>query len=84
MLNLRHQLLLALLFQNNYFHIGKVLVLAEIWAIVSLFQHKLELVKVTATLELGIGLISKESLSQTTADGFWIAIVHVEIHYFWA
>ena len=82
-LDFAHQLFLAFLLEGHDLHVGKLLVLAEVWTVVAVFKDKFELSKVLATLELMIILFFEEPLSQTSADSFSVAVIYVEKHHLW-
>jgi hypothetical protein len=82
-LDFAHELFLAFLLEGHDFHIGELLVLVEVGAVVAVFKDELEFSKVLATLELSVVLIFEEPFSQTSADSFSVAIVYVEKHHLW-
>ena len=82
-LDFTHKLFLAFLLEGHDFHVGKLLVLAEVWTIVAVFKHEFELLKILTTLKLSVILFLEEPFSQTSADSFSVAVIYVEKHHLW-
>src|ERR1700710_2592515 len=79
-LDFSHELFLHSLFENNYFN--GVSFVNNISTIVGVFKDQFELIEVAATLKLNVVLFFQETLSQGSANGFRIAIVHVKSTHF--
>lgn len=54
----------------------------DIGAVVSVFEHELELADVARLLQLSVMVIKQETLSKRTKEGFGIAIVNVVVGLF--